>query len=195
VVGAEQAHQAFVVTDMSTNDDAAPTPPETRTEGAAPSSSLPAPVRKKSAQPFRDEKGHFLKGNPGGPGAPPRRLDYLKTMHEVVDVEQWRRIVELARRDALNTKNANIRAEARRWLASFFVPDQRRTNVTNVAVAVGGTNGTPDLDRILDDPASCDAAVQLAVRLGRRPAEPGGPCLDGIARVVDPGAAPGDADA
>jgi hypothetical protein len=178
------------------NDDAAPTPPDLRTEGAAPSSSLPAAAPAKKRHAFRDENGKFLKGCPGGPGAPPRRLDYLKTMHDVCGPEQWKRIVQQAVKDALDTKHPAVRAEARRWLAIFLCPDQRRTNVTNVAVAVGGPNGPAnDLDRILADPGACDLAVQLAVRLGRGPNEPGGPCLPGVARVVGPGAAPGAPDA
>jgi hypothetical protein len=184
------------VTDERTNDDAPVTPTDLRPETGAPSSSLPAAAPAKKKHAFRDETGKFLKGCPGGPGAPPRRLDYLKTMHEVVDVAEWRKIVELARRDALNTKDASVRAEARRWLATFFVPDLRRTGITNVSVAVGGVSAdgpANDLDRILADPGACDLAVQLAVRLGRRPDEPGGACLDGVARVVGPGEASGDA--
>jgi hypothetical protein len=146
----------------------------------------PAPAAK---HPFRDENGRFLVGNPGGPGQPRKKLDYIVALNEEVPLEKWRAIVQQAVSDALNTKQPAVRAEARRWLAGFLCPDQARVNV---AVAVGGgSNGSAlDLDRFLADPGACDLATALVVRLGSRALESGGACLEGVARDLGSGEAP-----
>lgn len=148
--------------------------------------SSPAPPARATG-PFRDENGRFLHGNPGGPGAPRKRLDYLRTINEECSLDDWRAIVRQAVLDAKNTKNPSVRAEARRWLASFLCPDQGRVNV---AVAVGGGPDAPDLDRFLADPRACDLAVALVARLGAREVEPGGARVDGVAGDVGSRAPP-----
>lgn len=68
----------------------------------------------------RDNKGRFTVGHPGGPGRPRRQTEagYLSVLMESVDLEQWRRICEKARDDALAGDE-----KARSWLARYLVGD------------------------------------------------------------------------
>jgi len=68
----------------------------------------------------RDENGQFAKGNPGGPGRPRRALerDYLRAMSDVVSADDWGKICERARDDALAGD-----AKARLWLSKYLVGD------------------------------------------------------------------------
>lgn len=66
----------------------------------------------------RSKNGQFAKGNPGGPGRPPRQTekDYLLAMTEIVTLDDWRQIVELARQQALKGDHT-----ARKWLADTLL--------------------------------------------------------------------------
>lgn len=72
---------------------------------------------------MRDEKGHFLPGNPGGPGRPPRAVesDYLRILAETVTVDYWKQICERARDNALTGD-----AKARQWLSEHLLPKHNR---------------------------------------------------------------------
>ncbi len=52
----------------------------------------------------RDQFGHFVRGNRGGPGRPKGKRDpiYLDIVQEVITPEDWRAIVRSLRRYALN---------------------------------------------------------------------------------------------
>jgi hypothetical protein len=70
----------------------------------------------------RDAEGHYIKGHPGGPGRPAkaRELAYLAILREVVSLEEWRRIIQTAKEDALG-RNWQARDRARRFLAEYAI--------------------------------------------------------------------------
>jgi hypothetical protein len=67
---------------------------------------------------IRGDKGHFKRGNPGGPGRPRRAVErqYLAALSDAVPLDAWRAIVEAAVEAA---KNGDARA--RDWLARYLV--------------------------------------------------------------------------
>jgi hypothetical protein len=71
----------------------------------------------------RDEKGKFVKGNPGG-GRKPRQVekDYLAIFRSSVTPDDWRAIIEKAVTDA---KRGD--ATARKFIADYMIgaPTQR----------------------------------------------------------------------
>jgi hypothetical protein len=70
----------------------------------------------------RDENGRFTKGNPGGPGRPPREVeaDYLTTMMNVVTMDDWQAIVARAVDDAKGGC-----AKARDWISRHLIGDRQ----------------------------------------------------------------------
>lgn len=65
----------------------------------------------------RDHLGRFAKGNPGGPGRPPRATEreYLEVTVAAVPVDVWREIIGRAVADALDGD-----PRAREWLAKLL---------------------------------------------------------------------------
>lgn len=72
----------------------------------------------------RDANGQFAKGNPGGPGRPPRatETDYLNALTEVVTLDDWRQIGARAVADAKTGDKA-----AREWLSKYLIGDSPPT--------------------------------------------------------------------
>ncbi len=71
----------------------------------------------------RHANGRFAKGNPGGPGRPPRQdeRDYLIAAAGVVSLERWQRVVERAAADAEKGDH-----KAREWLSRWLMPARPR---------------------------------------------------------------------
>ena len=95
----------------------------------------------------RDEAGNFAKGNPGGPGRPPRATerDYLIATTEACSVEDWQMVVTKAVEDA---KAGDVKA--REWLSNHLIGRAgERSEVLHV-LAVEHAAGS--------DPAALDAA-------------------------------------
>lgn len=91
----------------------------------------------------RSKNGQFAKGNPGGPGRPPRQTekDYLLAMTEIVTLDDWRQIVELARQQALKGDHT-----ARKWLADTLLGNMSLRK----AAAIEERELNPsDLDKLL----------------------------------------------
>lgn len=100
---------------------------------------------------MRDIKGRFLVGHPGGPGRPRRQTEagYLSVLMESVDLDQWRRICEKARDDALAGDE-----KARSWLARYLIGDPSAKAASPTAVVV---------EQLLQlDPALDSAAALLS---------------------------------
>ncbi len=70
------------------------------------------------AEVWKDARGRFVKGGPGGPGRPRRSVEesYLQTLYQVVKREDWREIIQKAVEQA---KKGDDRA--RRWLSEYLV--------------------------------------------------------------------------
>lgn len=66
----------------------------------------------------RTADGKFAKGNPGGPGRPPRKQEiaYLKALHEAVSLADWKELCVSALEQA---KAGDYRA--REWLSRYLV--------------------------------------------------------------------------
>lgn len=79
----------------------------------------------------RDERGRFANGNAGGHGRPPRPIErqYVAVIGEVVGLDEWRRVVERALRDA-----ENGHATARAWLSKYVTGDPPQATLFGVAV-------------------------------------------------------------
>ena len=62
--------------------------------------------------------GRFARGNPGGPGRPRRETErqYLAALRDGVPLDEWRRVVARALRDA---KAGD--AKAREWLSKYLI--------------------------------------------------------------------------
>lgn len=69
----------------------------------------------------RNSNGTFAKGNPGGPGRPrcPVEQDYLRRLAESISLDDWQRIVDRAKADALEGD-----AAARNWLAKYLLGER-----------------------------------------------------------------------
>ena len=84
------------------------------------------------SQPVRNKKGHWVKGgpspNPKGRPSIAKEREYLKTLREVVTLDEWRKIAEKAVQQA---KLGN--RYARDWLARYLVPEPAK------AIDVDGT--------------------------------------------------------
>jgi hypothetical protein len=73
---------------------------------------------------FRDERGRFTAGNPGGPGRPHRAVEreYLAVLGDGVSLDDWRAIVGAAVEGA---KAGDARA--REWLARYLLGETTLT--------------------------------------------------------------------
>lgn len=65
----------------------------------------------------------FKKGNPGGPGRPPRRVEdsYMTATIATVSIEDWRDIVRQAVNEAKGGLNTH---HARQWLSQYLLSDK-----------------------------------------------------------------------
>jgi hypothetical protein len=72
---------------------------------------------------IRDENGRFAKGNGGGPGRPKRAREerFYEILITTVSFEDWKRIVERARDQALRGD-----AVARKWLADYLIGEPEK---------------------------------------------------------------------
>jgi hypothetical protein len=68
--------------------------------------------------PIRGPRGQFAKGNPGGPGRPPRATEanYYLAVAEAIPLDRWRSIVEAAAKSAEEGD-----AQARAWLTKILI--------------------------------------------------------------------------
>lgn len=78
---------------------------------------------------IRDAKGHFLKGNPGGPG---RRLarneeHRLAILQQEVDDATWRAICRAAIYDATKGNDGITREKGRRWISDYILGKPAQT--------------------------------------------------------------------
>ena len=77
----------------------------------------------------RDRSGRFTKGNPGGPGRPPRatEAEYLGALADMVSLADWREIAEKAVQQA---KRGD--ATARKWLSDYLMgAPLQKTDITS----------------------------------------------------------------
>jgi len=101
---------------------------------------------------MKDNSGRFQKGNPGGPGRPARQVarDYLDTLSDAVTPDDWRKIVERARDDAMNGNE-----KARDWLTRYLLGNMTLYELARrealgieseheLAAEVEKANGPPD---------------------------------------------------
>ena len=79
----------------------------------------------------RNADGKFAAGNPGGPGRPPRAIEfqYLARLGDAVGLDDWQRIVEKAKEDALSGDS-----RAREWLARYLLGDPPPKTLLDLAV-------------------------------------------------------------
>jgi hypothetical protein len=72
-------------------------------------------------KPGRASNGRFAKGNPGGPGRPPRPVEreYLRALNEAVSLDDWKDVVGAALKKA---KEGD--AESRAWLEKYLIGSQ-----------------------------------------------------------------------
>ena len=90
----------------------------------------------------RDEKGHFIKGNGGGPGRPkrPKEEKYWRILLTSVSTDDWRAIVAKAVEQAKRGDSI-----ARKWLADYLIgPPVERKEVT-------GADGSALLIQVMYD--------------------------------------------
>lgn len=69
-------------------------------------------------RPFKDERGRFVKGNPGGPGRPRKSTqgEFHAATVGAIPVDHWEKVVSRALEDAqAGDKNA------RNWLSAYVV--------------------------------------------------------------------------
>lgn len=64
----------------------------------------------------------FKKGNPGGPGRPPRATEaaYMAATIQAVPIEKWRKVCAVALQQALRGNH-----KAREFLAKYLLPARR----------------------------------------------------------------------
>ena len=99
----------------------------------------------------RNPDGTFAEGNAGGPGRPPRSTEahYLVAMTEIVTPEEWQRIVEKAKTDALAGD-----AAARNWLSKYLLgetpPGRSRPTLRSAHKKATGTDPDDRLEDMLD---------------------------------------------
>jgi hypothetical protein len=76
---------------------------------------------------MRDEKGRFVKGNPGGPGRPTKEREqkYYEYAMNTVTFKEWQDIIKKAVTDA---KRGD--ASARKWLSDYLAPQNQRIEHT-----------------------------------------------------------------
>jgi len=80
----------------------------------------------------RDGNGRFTRGNPGGPGRPPRTTEkeYMRALSAACSLQDW---TEIARTAVEKAKAGDARA--REWLSRFLVgtPDQAAVALSTLA--------------------------------------------------------------
>ena len=83
----------------------------------------------------RHHNGQFAAGNPGGPGRPRRAVEreYMAVIGDTVTPDDWKRIVQRARDDALAGD-----AKARDWLAKFLLGEKPPTLLSLAAAEESG---------------------------------------------------------
>jgi len=88
----------------------------------------------------RQGNGQFAKGNPGGPGRPRRsvEIEYLAKLSDVVTLDDFARIAERAKADAIDGD-----ARAREWLSKYFLGANPLT-LTRLAAMEALHNGSTD---------------------------------------------------
>ncbi len=113
----------------------------------------------------RDLNGRFAKGNPGGPGRPPRavELDYLVALRDGVSLADWAKVIGRALEDALSGDH-----RAREWLAKYLLP-------TDPALLAAVPQDVKDKPRTIDELYKYWGAAVLSggKKAGERPPEPG----------------------
>jgi hypothetical protein len=94
-----------------------------------------------------DERGHFKRGNPGGPGRPRRAVErqYLAALSDAVTLDTWRAIVEAA---VTAAKNGD--GKAREWLTRYLIGERPLTLADLAADEVAGLGADQDvLERLV----------------------------------------------
>jgi hypothetical protein len=81
----------------------------------------------------RNEKGQFVKGNPGGPGRPTKEREqkYYEYAMYTVTFKDWQAIIGKAVADAKRGDSS-----ARKWLSDYLAPQSQRQEIT-------GADGDP----------------------------------------------------
>lgn len=71
----------------------------------------------------RDGQGRFVKGSAGGPGRynKARELAYLAVFQEIVQLDDWRKVIAQAVRDANDSLDSKTRERGRRFLADYVI--------------------------------------------------------------------------
>jgi len=98
----------------------------------------------------RNQKGRWQKGQTGNPnGRPPkaRETARLKTLAEVVTQDEWRRICEVALKDATDEGDYQAREKGRRFIADYLIGKPRQT----VSIQRDGGDGSSALDDLTDE--------------------------------------------
>lgn len=102
--------------------------------------------------PVRNEKGHFVKGNPlakeagklGGRPKETNKREYLKVMRDTLTEEMWRDLINAMYRDALHGTEYQ-QAENRKLLFKYNLPQKIELETTGdftpLVVAVEGFTG------------------------------------------------------
>jgi hypothetical protein len=91
---------------------------------------------------WQDSRWHFKKGNPGGPGRPPRETErgYLKVMLSKCTAEVWEQITARAIKDALKGD-----APAREWLSKYLLGRPMAVTPSPTEMVVEEALGIPPL--------------------------------------------------
>jgi hypothetical protein len=77
----------------------------------------------------RNDKGQFAQGNQVGPGRPTkaRELAYLAVLTEEVTLDDWRKIVRTAKKDATAGEDGKTREFGRRFIADYAIGKPKQT--------------------------------------------------------------------
>lgn len=97
----------------------------------------------------RDHLGKFAKGNPGGPGRPKRVTErtYLAAAIDAVPLEDWQRIVQKAKQDALAGDG-----KAREWLGKLLLGTAPPSLTDLAAEDEAGLDAVAErVEQLLDD--------------------------------------------
>ena len=102
--------------------------------------------------PLAHDDGTFAKGNSGGTGRPPRRIEahYLVAMSEIVSPEDWQEIVSKAVQDAKQGDK-----DARNWLARYLLGEtasnnNKRPNLTKAHMRVDKSEDDIERESMMD---------------------------------------------
>ena len=85
----------------------------------------------------RDAQGRFLSGWRGGPGRPARKTEerYLQALTEEVSVDEWKKIISTAKRQAIDGDK-----DARAWLSRYLIGQNE--SAVNLMIAMRNTPST-----------------------------------------------------